>query len=342
MDAINIHNYEAYLLDYSEGTLTDEKKVELEVFLMLHPELKVDLSELAFTPIHDEKVEFLNKNSLKKTANDLVTEEQLIGYIENQLTKPEKDFIDKSIKENPTLNKELQLFQSTIITADTSIQYPNKEELKRKPKVIWFDFSFKQFAAAASVALLIGAFFIWKNNHKTESTSVIAVKSNFVDSTSNSSETKKPKDLNKTVTPIANNKILNNEKQNHNSKNKKKLFAPGLNNTIANTNNQDTLVDKLVNSIDTLNETKKQVSNTNNQVAVQSKPKTVIEVISETEDEAKTSTKKQKKGIWSIASNALNKLNTLGVKSVNGEEKNANTLYAITLGGVSLQHRASN
>ena len=34
MHKINIHNYEAYLLDFSEGNLTGELQVELELFLI--------------------------------------------------------------------------------------------------------------------------------------------------------------------------------------------------------------------------------------------------------------------------------------------------------------------
>ena len=44
MSQINIHNYEAYLLDFSEGNLTDELQMELELFLIQHPELDINLS----------------------------------------------------------------------------------------------------------------------------------------------------------------------------------------------------------------------------------------------------------------------------------------------------------
>ena len=46
MHKINIHNYEAYLLDFSEGNLTGEFQVELELFLIQHPELEINLDEL--------------------------------------------------------------------------------------------------------------------------------------------------------------------------------------------------------------------------------------------------------------------------------------------------------
>jgi len=44
MGQINIHNYEAYLLDFSEGNFTNELQVELELFLIQHPEIDINLS----------------------------------------------------------------------------------------------------------------------------------------------------------------------------------------------------------------------------------------------------------------------------------------------------------
>ena len=44
MQTITIDNYEAYLLDFSEGNLSDDLQVELELFLIQHPELEIDLS----------------------------------------------------------------------------------------------------------------------------------------------------------------------------------------------------------------------------------------------------------------------------------------------------------
>ena len=73
------------------------------------------------------------------------------------------------------------------------------------------------------------------------------------------------------------------------------------------------------------------------------KPKTIVQVITENDDEVVTThTDKKKKGIWATASRALKNLNHVGVKSVNGDEEETkdNTAYAITLGGVSITHKA--
>ena len=51
---------------------------------------------------------------------------------------------------------------------------------------------------------------------------------------------------------------------------------------------------------------------------------------------------KKKKGIWAAASRALKNLNHAGVKSVNGNEDDAKggASYALTLGGMSITHKA--
>ena len=40
---INRNNYEAYFLDYIEGTLGFAEKAELEAFLVINPDLKIEL-----------------------------------------------------------------------------------------------------------------------------------------------------------------------------------------------------------------------------------------------------------------------------------------------------------
>ena len=66
MHKIDIHNYEAYLLDYSEGNLTGELQVELELFLIQHPELEINLDELSLVTLENESASFSNKKAKTK------------------------------------------------------------------------------------------------------------------------------------------------------------------------------------------------------------------------------------------------------------------------------------
>ena len=164
MHKIDLHNYEAYLLDFSEGNLSDENQMELELFLIQHPELNIDLDELSLVTLENEAATFTQKNSLKKSETDLVSEDQFIAYIEDQLSVNERLLVDKSCSANPLLLKELNLYKSSINKVDETIIFQNKNKLKRKPKVIWFNFSTTQFAAAASVVFLIGLYFCTRFN----------------------------------------------------------------------------------------------------------------------------------------------------------------------------------
>ena len=177
MHKIDLHNYEAYLLDFSEGNLSDEGQMELELFLIQHPELEINLDELSLMSLENETVSFTDKSNLKRTESDLVSGAQFIAYVENQLTEAERLEIEKSCAANPSLLKELVLYNSTIARADESIVFEKKESLKRKPKVIWFNFSAAQYAAAACIVFLIGLFMLWPTT-KDGDTVTLANKTN--------------------------------------------------------------------------------------------------------------------------------------------------------------------
>ena len=344
MHKINIHNYEAYLLDFSEGNLTGELQVELELFLIQHPELEINLDELSLVTLENEVASFTNKNSLKKSETDLVSETQFIAYIENQLPENDRLGLEKSCAINPFLSKELALFTSTLAAPDTSIIFENKQSLKRKPKVIWFNFSAAQYAAAACVVFLIGVFMLWpKTNLELSGLALVnakdlmktytipSIQQNNIESIINANDLIASKketsssvqnsSIHKTQHPLlANNKTVKEYK----ASSIKDTIHPSINNSPnIETPKNETLI--------ALN------------AAPVVKPKTVVQVITENDDEvAAANTDKKKKGIWAAASRALKNLNHAGVKAVNGDEENTtdNTAYAITLGGVSITHKA--
>lgn len=344
MHKIDIHNYEAYLLDFSEGNLKGDLQVELELFLIQHPELEINLDELALVTLDSEATSFSNKNSLKKSETDLVSETQFIAYIEHQLSETERLELEKSCAINPILSKELVLFTSTLATPDASIVFENKQSLKRQPKVIWFDFSVAQYAAAACVVFLIGLFMLWPKTNINSETSTLAnktdvinthtvspIKNNISESTTNTHILIAPKKVNTFVVQqvsstkkerplLANN---NNTQENNSLSVKDTLHSTIKNSSVVETPKNDPLI--------ALN------------VAPVVKSKTVVQVITEDDDEVVVAiTDKKKKGIWAAASRALKNLNHAGVKAVNGDEESNtdNTAYAITLGGVSITHKA--
>ena len=335
MGQINIHNYEAYLLDFSEGNLTHELQMELELFLIQHPEIDINLSELSLIAIDEEAITYSNKSNLKKTEEDLISETQFISYIEHRLPENEKIELEKSCSVNPSLSKELDLFKKTIAVADFSVVYKNKNELKRKSKVIWFDFSVIRYAAAACVLFLIGVFFLWPSENTTHTT--IA-----------SQENTKVSNNNKPV--LQNTVALNNmtnqtediiKAQNNIIKKPSKLLA----NQLAPSKTENPI------EKDSSKQSPKMIANHIEEPHIalkttkeeQSSNNTIIQVISENDEDVVVATSEKKKtGIWAAASRALKNLNHVGVKSVNGneEERKSESSYALTLGGVSITHKA--
>lgn len=338
MNRINRDNYEAYLLDFSEGNLSDELQVELELFLIQHPDLSIDLSDLSLVSIDAESLSFNEKQTLKKSESDLISEAQFIAYIENQLPVKEKIELEKSCTNNESLAKELNLYKHTLLTADATIIFPDKGTLKRETKIIWFNFSSTQYSIAASVLLLLGMYFFWPTSYLTG----VSVDSLAFD-------LKAKTNLENKINAIAllkdNNKPIVKEKQNQSLA--PDLLKPKVNVQVANNVPQQTeeMHSNPVTNIipnNAIVKTSAQIVNEEN--GINSKPNTVVDVITENDDELVANTlDKKKKGFWAFAERTLKNLNTVGVKAVNGEEENTanNTAYALTLGKINITHKSN-
>ncbi len=232
MNTIDLHNYEAFLLDCSEGNLAAEDIVLLKAFVVEHPELEIDLDDfdLPYIPAENHAADFKNalkrtetgltdeellnylegnlsaeecflfelklekdevlanelelyrktilaadidsafnfKVALKKTEEDLVLNNRLILYVENQLTPTEKIEFEKELGLNSTLQNELQLVSKTILVADESLIYSDKAALKKENKVIAL-FSLRTVRTlAAAILLLLGLSFIYRYYNSKE------------------------------------------------------------------------------------------------------------------------------------------------------------------------------
>lgn len=149
---INLNNYEAFFLDYKEGTLGAAQLWELFAFLELHPELKEELDAFEEVVLEEDLV-FENKESLKKTGH---TDESLIAYTEGLLTPAERGNIEALASQNKQLQKELELYKLSRVRPDTSVKFPAKAKLKRGGLVILLRANPVYLRAAAAVLLLLG------------------------------------------------------------------------------------------------------------------------------------------------------------------------------------------
>ena len=322
---INIQNYEAFLLDYMEGNLNKEDTLLLQQFVVLHPELNIDLNELELVELNEEGFTFENKNELKKSAAALVSEEQFVNYIENTLTVDEKTKLEKLAATHPELNKELTLYKKTILTADTSIVFENKRDLKKETKVMWL-FSRQTLSMAAALLLVFGFWMLFKFYTPIETGVEL---SNNLSKTTNSVSPKE--EISKQEEQVA---TLNEETalstQAHKKNNLVAAFTPKKEKEAA-VSNTSSLTSVAINTTSTaaISETMSAVSNTTAAIAketgtpAKSTKTNNAYIITEQafdEDENTLIASNEKTGFWSKAKKALNGLNKLGIKSVNGTE----------------------
>jgi hypothetical protein len=128
MSKINLHNYEAFLLDYSEGNLSENDIAELKAFALTHPELEIDLTEndLPYFEASDVNIDF--KSDLKKTEADFVNEE-VLQYMEGLLSNEQKIAFEARLATDKDLALVLDQYQKTILSANFNEVFENGSSL---------------------------------------------------------------------------------------------------------------------------------------------------------------------------------------------------------------------
>lgn len=161
---INRNNYEAYFLDYHEGTLDAGQVAELMLFLERNPQLKEEFESFEEITLEPAGVVFSGKEELKKGENNKIGsgnyEEYFINSIENNLSGAEQQELQSFLQANPSLNAEYELYRKTILPAE-KIVFTGKAALKRGTKVRPL---YYYVAAAASVLLAIGLYMLLQND----------------------------------------------------------------------------------------------------------------------------------------------------------------------------------
>ena len=156
MEKINSHNYEAFFLDYMEGTLSAQQEFELIDFLDRNPDLKAELEfDFEDVTLQDiDKVSF-DKSVLKKEGiQPDEVDDLMIASVEGTLSVASATELQNYVQSN-NLGADYKYYQNTLLKPDLSVGYGNKSDLKKKDGFfvpIWARFT----AAAGIAALLIG------------------------------------------------------------------------------------------------------------------------------------------------------------------------------------------
>lgn len=173
MERISIFNYEAYLLDLIEGTISESDKALLLAFLQDHPELDVDWNDLPSLTLQDTALDSRFKNSLKitDTEEDSLSSETIESYLlaqtEGLLSKEKEEELMAFLAEYPEYLSLQEKYAAAHLKADEKIVFGNKEELKQKATLVFWPY----WAAAAAVVLTL-LFFM--NSNRVDNTPQMA------------------------------------------------------------------------------------------------------------------------------------------------------------------------
>ncbi len=172
---ITIENYEIYYLDYLDGNLSEELSEALRLFLMHHPDLVIEETNVRLNP---EETDYANKAELKVWDEDEVitlnnVELFTIAAEEKLLTTTKQIELSRFTQEHSALQNELSFYTLTKLQPNLNWVYTDKNKLKRKNTIALWPW----FSAAAAVILLFSITSLFDTNNAN----VRYTKSNEVD-----------------------------------------------------------------------------------------------------------------------------------------------------------------
>ena len=177
---INRHNYEEYFLLYVDNELTAAQRMIVEAFVTSNPDLKEEFNLIQQSTFRsNETLDNGFKTSLlKPVSNEAgISEEQLLLYVDDELSRNEKDTVEKVVAVNESLQKELHWLQQSKLQADETIIFPDKSILYKEaqPARIFFinQFSRRWAAAAAILFLLVSSIWLLMNQTKNQNGTIV-------------------------------------------------------------------------------------------------------------------------------------------------------------------------
>ena len=180
---VDRHNYEEFFILYWDNELTASQKLAVENFVKENTDLQEEFrvfGETRFSAddaIRIEEKEFLLNDSFVNITN---YEEQLLNYIDDELTAGQKKEVEKIAAQYLTVQKELVLLQKTKLQPEEEVVFHDKSVLYRREEkpdsyqhrlisMTWY-----RVAAAAAIILIAGLVTLkLVNNKSVESGTVV-------------------------------------------------------------------------------------------------------------------------------------------------------------------------
>lgn len=187
---INRHNYGAYFLDYHEKNLSPAQEQEVRAFIMDNNDLAEEFSDFENVIISPDQEKYPNRAGLYQHPviavhhiNEDNFEAVICSAMDNELDANEQHHFIQFINKNPLARVVFNQYKKIRFVPDSTIQYPNKNSLKKSiPVVPLWKKLIIPLSAAASILLLAGIYNLLRpdstphNMVKTEVTNNSSVK----------------------------------------------------------------------------------------------------------------------------------------------------------------------
>lgn len=166
---INRNNYEHFLIDYIDGSLTANQLKAVEAFLLLNPDIKTEFESLSNHVLLPEEQAYKNKAILKKTDYSATGVENEFDYLciaslEDDITEEEEAKLQSIINSSKSREKDYRSFINTKLLPNEAIVYQQKSKLKRVTLIGYSQKQIISFSSAVAVALLLVTLFNYNIN----------------------------------------------------------------------------------------------------------------------------------------------------------------------------------
>lgn len=137
MNKITKSNYEEFMIDHLDGTLSTEREAELLLFLEANPAIKEELDGLSEMVLEVETPIFDCPDCLKKSILDSGKisaanfEDYCIAYYENDLITKEQEHLQNFVHDHPSLKKDYELYALLKLAPNSHIEFPYKTNLQQ-------------------------------------------------------------------------------------------------------------------------------------------------------------------------------------------------------------------
>lgn len=162
-EIINRQNYEVYLIDYLEGTLSPALQAEVEAFLQRNPDIEQELEGLGSMRLDAPAVAYEHQAELRMVNHPEVGDMPELDYLciaqlEGDLTPTEAERLRQLEQSQPAaVAASMQAMARTKLVAEPCV-YAHKGQLKRRAVGVSVRQMWPMVASVAAAAVLVGVF----------------------------------------------------------------------------------------------------------------------------------------------------------------------------------------